>query len=80
MRIEDEIIKIVPLHIPEAVLAAAPTAQLTYRGGPLITNVKIFTLFWGSEWTKGRNQQTATHLNEFFTYLVTSPLMDQLAE
>jgi hypothetical protein len=80
MRIESEIVKIVPLHVPGAPLAAAPTAQLTYRGGPLITDVKIFTLFWGSEWTKTGNQQTATQLNDFFTYLVTSPLMDQLAE
>jgi hypothetical protein len=80
MPIESEIVKIVPLHVPGAPLAAAPTAQLTYRGGPLITDVKIFTLFWGSEWTNTRNRQTATRLNEFFTYLVTSPLMDQLAE
>jgi hypothetical protein len=80
MRNENEIVKIVPLHVPAAALAVAPAAQLTYRGGPLITDVKIFTLFWGSEWTNTRNRQTATHLNEFFTYLVTSPLMDQLAE
>lgn len=80
MRIESEIIRVVPLYVPEAPPAAAPTAQLTYRGGPLITGVKIFTLFWGSEWAQTGNQQTATQLNDFFTYLVTSPLMDQLAE
>jgi hypothetical protein len=79
MRTEVKIIRIVPLYVPGAI-APAPTAQLTYRGGPLITAVKIFTLFWGSEWTQTANQQTASQLNDFFTYLVTSPLIDQLAE
>jgi hypothetical protein len=80
MAIESETIKVVPLHVPGARLAPAAAAQLTYRGGPLITDVKIFTLFWGSEWTNTGNQQTASQMNDFFTYLVTSPLMDQLAE
>ncbi len=77
------IIKVVPLRRPEEFAArkiAAATAQLTYRGGPLITGVKIFTLFWGSAWSQSENQQTASRLNDFFTYLVTSPLMDQLSE
>jgi len=80
MPIQSEVIKVVPLHVPEAPLAPAPTAQLTYRGGPLTTGVKIFTFFWGSEWTQTGNQKIASQLNDFFTYLVTSPLMDQLAE
>jgi hypothetical protein len=80
MSIESEIINLVPLHVAGAAPARAPAAQLTYRGGPLITSVKVFTLFWGSEWAQTRNQQTARRVNHFFTYLVTSPLMDQLAE
>lgn len=78
-----KIINVVPLHVPDgaARLAAAPaTAQLTYRGGPLISAVKVFTLFWGSAWSQANNQTTASQLNDFFTYLVASPLMDQMAE
>lgn len=80
IRTKSKIIGVVPLYVPGAV-APAPTAQLTYRGGPLITGVKIVTLFWGSEWTQTTtNQQTVSQLNDFFTYLVSSPLIDQLAE
>lgn len=61
-------------------MAAPAAAQLTYRGGPIITGVKIFTLFWGSEWAQISNQQIASQMNDFFTYLVTSPLIGQLAE
>ena len=57
---DPETIRIVPLHVagdaelptPEA-LAAGPAAvpHLTYRGGPLLTSVKVFTIFWGAAWT-----------------------------
>jgi len=70
-------INIVPLFVPETVRAVpAAAAKLTYRGGPLLTSVKVFTIFWGSQW----DQQTPDQLNQFFEYLVTSPLMDKLAE
>lgn len=80
MPIRSEIIKVVPPYVPEARVAAPAAAQLTYRGGPIITGVKIFTLFWGSEWAQISNQQIASQMNDFFTYLVTSPLIGQLAE
>ena len=43
-------IRIVPLHVPAALAAApsAPPPQLSYRGGPLLTNVEVFTVFWGA--------------------------------
>jgi hypothetical protein len=53
--------------------------QLTYRGGPLLTAVEIFTIFWGAAW-QGAQTQLVEQLNDFFRYLVTSQLMDQLAE
>ena len=58
---------------------AAATAQMTYRGGPLLTSVQLVTIFWGTAW---QNQQTALaqDLNKFFQYIVTSPLIDQLKE
>ena len=40
-------IRIVPLH-PHVRDAAAPAPHLTYRNGPLLTNVEVFTLFWGT--------------------------------
>ena len=52
-------IRIVPLHLPDALRqptvdakAAAPAAapQLTYRNGPLLTAVQVFTIFWGPAW------------------------------
>jgi len=61
---------------------AAPTgAHLTYQGGPLIQSVQIFTIFWGKLWgTTPSSQQMMDNLNKFFTAIVASPLIDQLAE
>lgn len=53
--------------------------QLTYRSGPLLTAVEIFTLFWGSAW-RGSEASLVGQINQFFQYIVTSPLIDQLAE
>jgi hypothetical protein len=76
--------RIVPLYIPrEQPLAegvvAAPPARLTYRGGPLLTGVEVFTIFWGAQWTK-QQAGTAGEINAFFDFVLTSPLIDQLAE
>lgn len=67
------------LAVADAALAATP-AQLTYRNGPLLANVQVFTIFWGSAWTSDPLPQMASNLNDFFTYILASPLMDQLAE
>ena len=85
---DPDTIRIVPLHvagdaehpIPEA-LAAGPAAapHLTYRGGPLLTSVKVFTIFWGAAWT-GAHAALVTKINAFFDYVLTSPLIDQLSE
>ena len=46
-------IRVVPLHRPEAKrVAAAVAPRLTYRGGPLLTAVEVFTIFWGAEWNQ----------------------------
>jgi hypothetical protein len=71
--------RIVPLHGAPRV-AAATTPRLTYRGGPLLTNVEVFTLFWGGAWQQPQNAPLATQLNGFFDFVLTSKLMDQLAE
>ena len=79
-------IRIVPLHIPKELsqpakgMAASPPPHLTYRGGPLLSAVEIFTVFWGTPWTKTPLAPMAQKLTKFFKYIVTSPLIDQLSE
>ena len=80
-------LRTVPLHRPEslstptvdlAVKRVAP-AQLTYRNGPLLTAPEVFTLFWGTAWESAQ-AALLTQINQFFDYVLTSALMDQLAE
>ncbi len=81
-----DVIRIVPLHLPSelyrpaAGIAAPPAAQLTYRGGPLLTAVRVFTVFWGQAWQTSPNSALATQINNFFKFVVASALLDQLAE
>jgi hypothetical protein len=61
--------------------AVPVTAHLTYNRGPLIPNVQVFTLFWGKLWgTTPTSIQLMQNLNQFFTTILASPLIDQLAE
>ena len=54
---------------------------MTYRGGPLIPNVEVFTIFWGKLWRSSpASTDTISKLNEFFGDILVSPLIDQLAE
>jgi len=81
-------IRIVPLHgtldrgrpTPEAETAApAPAPHLTYRGGPMLASVEVFTIFWGRAWN-GAQGGLVTKVNNFFDFILTSALIDQLAE
>jgi len=80
-RRHDRPIRIVPLHRPELLapgrVAPPAVAQLTYRGGPLLTAVEVFSLFWGAAWQDGTLMQS---LNAFLQFVVTSPYIDQLGE
>lgn len=71
-------IQIVPLS---DLALAAPTAapRLTYRGGPLLPAVQVFTFFWGTAW-QGMQAPIVQEINQFFDFVLTSALMDQLAE
>jgi hypothetical protein len=71
-------IQIVPLRTEAAAPAAAPT--LTYRGGPLLSAVQVFTFFWGSAWQQGTLPALVGELNQFFDFVLTSTLLDQLSE
>jgi len=72
-------LRIVPLHTAPH-LTAAITPQLTYRNGPLLTNVEVFTVFWGAAWQEASNSAVAEQMNEFFDFIVVSKLIDQLSE
>ena len=71
-------IQIVPLR-DYALAAPITTAKLTYRGGPLLSAVKVFNFFWGTAW-QGLQAPLVQEINQFFDFVLTSPLMDQLAE
>jgi len=79
-------IRVVPMRgagglVASATLVAAPpTVQLTYRGGPLLTAVEVVTVYWGAAWNEATAQATAQSLNAFFQFVVASSYMDQLAE
>lgn len=84
--VHEDPIRIVPLSVPDEVLrpveGAAPAIapQLTYRGGPLLTSAQVFTVFWGQAWANPPMSDTASQLNDFFGFILQSPLIDQLAE
>jgi hypothetical protein len=71
-------IRIVPLH-GDALAAPVSTAQLTYRGGPLLPAAQVFVLFWGTAW-EGAQAALVQQINQFFDLVLTSPLLDQLGE
>jgi len=74
-------IRIVPLH-PGKAKAAAPQVppQLTYRNGPLLTSVQVFTIFWGATWNDPPQRALLAKINEFFDFILSSQLLDELAE
>lgn len=60
---------------------APASAKLTYRGGALLQNVEVFTIFWGKLWGSNKTSiKLIADLNKLFAAIVTSPAIDQLAE
>lgn len=82
----NDAIRIVPLHLPSELyrpapgIAAAAAAELTYRGGPLLEAVEVFTVFWGAAWQSSPHSEFVGQINDFFKFVVRSALIDQLAE
>jgi hypothetical protein len=72
-------IRVVPLH-PHVRDTAAPAPQLTYRNGPLLTNVEVVCIFWGNAWQSSANTTLSQKLISFYDFILTSSLIDQLAE
>jgi hypothetical protein len=77
-----EWVRIVPLATPEVIkkTAAAQAAHLTYNNGPLVAQAEVFTVFWGSAWQQASLAGTISEINGFFDFILTSSLIDQLAE
>jgi hypothetical protein len=79
-------VRIVPVHPVEQVAEPAhgasplPPPGFTYRGGPLLGAVEVVTIFWGSWWDSGDGKPLAERLNGFFDFVLSSELLDQLAE
>ncbi len=72
-------LRIVPLRsAPRLPSVTAP--QLTYRGGPLLTSVQVCSIFWGAAWQESENAALIEHMDNFFDFILSSKLMDQLAE
>jgi hypothetical protein len=77
---------VVPLRVDDTLVAPPPGAppsaspSLTYRGGPLLTSVQIFTFFWGNAWQEKSQADVMQQVIQFFDYVVTSALLDQLGE
>jgi len=71
-------IRIVPLRLEAAAPVVRP--QLTYRGGPLLASVEAFLFFWGDAWQQAPQSALVQQLNDFFVFVLASPLMDQLSE
>src|SRR6516162_293066 len=64
-------LRIVPTH-PFARDASAPAPHLTYRNGPLLTSVEVFTVFWGKAWQEPPNDILPGEVNSFFDFILTS--------
>jgi hypothetical protein len=71
-------IRIVPLRLEALAPVGAP--QLTYRGGPLLSEAQVFVFFWGDAWQQDPQVALVQQINSFFDYVLTSEVMDQLAE
>ena len=57
-----------------------PVPHLAYHGGPLLTSVQVVTIFWGAAWNQSAQASLIPQINHFFDFIVTSSLMDVLAE
>lgn len=81
---QSEPIRIVPLYSPGEAIGEVKKVtsppQLVYNNGPLLSAVQVFTVFWGAAWQQSPLSDTVQSLNSFFDFILTSPLMDQMAE
>jgi hypothetical protein len=63
-----------------APVPGAPSATLTNHGGPVIASCQAIPIYWGAAWATGTPASIANQLDGFFDYILTSTMMDMLAE
>ncbi len=82
-------IRIVPMHAPSPVEPLGKkgkgkgkaSAKMVYNGGPLLSNAKVFTVFWGQNWKSTQSFiDLQIYMNGFFTKILGSTLIDELSE
>ncbi len=61
-------------------ISAPPNSHLAYMGGQMLSNVKVFTVFWGPAFAKGALSKLPGQINAFFDKILKGALMDQMAE
>jgi hypothetical protein len=77
----DDMIRVVETYVPDELRApAVAPPQLVYNGGPLLSAVEVFTIFWGTAWEQSPQNGLINQVNSFFDFILTSPLIDQLKE
>jgi hypothetical protein len=82
VRVSDWVVERDPIRIVPLQADARPSAspRLVYNGGPLLTSVEVFTIYWGGWWQTADGTTLIGDLDTFFDYVLTSPLIDQLGE
>jgi hypothetical protein len=67
---------------PPAAMAqpSASVPQLVYHEGPVLGAVEVVPIYWGAAWLEGAEAKLATELNQFFDFVLKSPLIDMLGE
>jgi hypothetical protein len=76
---EHEPIRVVPLS--KLQVEQAVTVNFTYRAGALIEAAKVFAIYWGRSWENDADARgLSAAMNQFFTDILVSSLMDQLSE
>lgn len=74
----EETIGVVPLYSEKTTEPLVPP-YLVYNGGPLLTSVEVFTVFWGSAW-QSSHKNLSQKINQFFETILVSSLIDELGE
>jgi hypothetical protein len=66
---------------PQAFRHTVKPPKLLYNGGPLIEEVNIVSVYWGDQWNTNANLSGyRIGMDQFFDFIVTSPLISQLKE
>ncbi len=71
---------IVPLLGQSAAPPPDTPPHLNYAGGHLLTSVQVYTIFWGAAWQQVGQSGLIAQVNAFFDAVLTSSLLDLLAE